>query len=82
LASSGWLRNSAIVRPCDQDLATVNVGHLLRDSSLIFDLFVKLGENLQVCVVKAGAALESARIELYVSRGITEFYFRKSDQAT
>jgi hypothetical protein len=73
-------RKSAGVKPSDQDLATVKPNSLIRDSSMIFDIYVKLGENRYVCVVKAGEAIDSERIERYVSRGVQEFYFRKSDQ--
>ncbi|MCC7441951.1 MAG: HD domain-containing protein, partial [Bdellovibrionales bacterium] len=45
-----------------------------------FDVFVQLGPSRFLKILRSGDAFDSARVESYLSKGVTHFFVRREDQ--
>ncbi len=64
----------------DASMHAIEAKSFLSGQKSFFDLFVRLGENKFVMILKAGDTFDPQRLIVYLNKGVEEFYIKKEAQ--
>jgi len=66
----------------DSEFTPIMAGNFISGKRSFFDLYVKIGENRFLKILRSGDTFTPERIESYLKKGVKHFFLRKDAQST